>query len=193
VIDRFSAPPCQARRSSVLFGQGPVRGIFSAVALALLRTNVNRRDTTARALQAGPAVLSCNHVSLLDGVLIALASPVPIAVTSETMFSRKTWWSRVVFALLSQMGYGWVIPLDAQSPMGMRQALRALRNGHCVLLFPQGRIVEAGAAAPDKPGAQWLARRSDCPLVKLRIDGAQRSRIFAKRGDQWWPSIDIYF
>ena len=43
--------------------------------LSAFRCKVHYTATTPKTLLAGPTIIACNHVSMLDGVLVALASP----------------------------------------------------------------------------------------------------------------------
>lgn len=170
-----------------------IRSSFSQMLLACCHATVIRRSQTSLAMKAGPVILACNHVSLLDGLLIAFASPIPLVFTSETLYSRKRLHTRLLFKVLSLMGYGWVLQLDSTAPMGLRATLRQLAMGRSVLIFPEGKIVRVGESSIEMPGLAWLATRSGAPVIRIRIEGAEHSRIFAKNGGRWWPSITIHF
>lgn len=169
------------------------RRAAAAVLLRVFRVTVDRRVLTREAIRRGSCVLACNHQSFLDGVLLALTSPQPLVFTCEPLYAKTTWWSRVVLDLLTWFGYGWVIPLGRDNPMALRQILKAVRAGRSVVLFPEGRISPDGIEGPSLPGIEWLRSHLGCPVIELRIEGAHRSKIFAKRGDQWWPAIRIRF
>lgn len=180
--------------SNVRLAVGTVfRWAVATVLLRLFRVTVDRRRPTREAIQQGSCVLTCNHQSFLDGVLLALTSPQPLVFTCEPLYARTTWWSRVVLDLLTRLGYGWVIPLGRDNPMALRQVLKVVRAGRCVVIFPEGRITPDGTQGPSLPGISWLISHLGCPVVELRIEGAHRSRLFAKRGDHWWPAIRISF
>lgn len=170
-----------------------IRSFFSQMLLACCRATVIRGSQTSLSMKAGPVILACNHVSLLDGLLIAFASPIPLVFTSETLYSRKKWHTRFLFKVLSLMGYGWVLQLDSTAPMGLRAALRQLAMGRSILIFPEGKIASVGKPSVEMPGLAWLAARSEAPVIRIRIEGADQSRIFAKNGGRWWPSITIHF
>jgi acyl-[acyl-carrier-protein]-phospholipid O-acyltransferase/long-chain-fatty-acid--[acyl-carrier-protein] ligase len=139
----------------------------------------------------GGTLVVSNHVSLLDGVLIVLSSPVPLAVGVDGDYSRRNPLTAAGMRFLSWLGYGWVVPLDQASPFGMRKLKRSLSDGRAVLLFPEGRISPDGREQPHMPGAGWLVTSVGAPVVRARIQGAEKSRFFAKAGKQLWPEIVI--
>lgn len=169
------------------------RRIFSRLALAAFGARVKYRALTVALLRSGPAIVQCNHVSYIDGLLIALSSPVPLVFGVDTEFSRRNRWTKWGMRLLSGMGYGWVVPVDQKSPAGLRHLLRRLHAGERIVLFPEGAISATGVARRDLPGARWLANRSGCPLLRIQIDGAHRSRLFGKSGWEWRPVIQLLF
>lgn len=170
-----------------------IRLILRACALRLLRVQATYSTETVNALHRGCAIVCANHVSLLDGVIVALASPVPLTFGVDTNFSRDSKAASRGMAFLAWLGFGAVVPIDGNSPFGIRGLAQALERGERVMLFPEGKISESGHLNPDQPGLAWLARRSGVEVIRIRIRGAERSRIFAKSGDKLWPRIEIAF
>lgn len=169
----------------------PVRKLISAAVTAMLRTRAHIASPARERLVSGRAILTSNHVSLLDGVLLVLVSPTPLAVGVDTDWSVKSAWAARGMGLLCWLGYGWVVPLDSSTPQGLRKLARHLNAGRSVLIFPEGGISPDGSPQPEKPGLFWLAARTGAQVVSAQIEGAARSRIFAKSGDHWWPRIRI--
>jgi apolipoprotein N-acyltransferase len=170
-----------------------VRALVRRTALFAFRVRVTYTSGVVEAVSTGGAIVCANHVSLLDGVLIALVSPVPLVFGSEPDFSRRSKWARRGMAALVSLGFGHVVPLDLSSPFGLRSMVKALAAGKNVMLFPEGRISATGQRLADQPGAAWLASRSGAQIVWVRIEGAEKSRFFSKSGRQFWPRIDIHF
>jgi acyl-[acyl-carrier-protein]-phospholipid O-acyltransferase/long-chain-fatty-acid--[acyl-carrier-protein] ligase len=129
----------------------------------------------------------------LDGIIVALASPVPLTFGVDTGFSRRSRLARRGMAMLAWLGFGEVVPIDANSPFGIRALAKALERGDSVMLFPEGRISETGLPQHEQPGVRWLAKRSGVRIHRIRIIGAERSRLFAKAGQHLWPSIHVIF
>lgn len=170
-----------------------VRFLVRAVALRLLRVRATYSLASIEQLQAGRVLVCANHVSLLDGVVIALASPRPLVFAVDTDYSRRSWAAVRGMGLLAALGFGRVVPVDARSPFGIRALRQALAEGEAVMVFPEGRISETGRPLPEQPGVAWLARVSKAPVIRVSIAGAERSRFFAKAGDALWPRIEVVF
>ena len=49
------------------------------------------------------------------------------------------------------------------------------------------------AAQTELQGVYWLQRRAGVALIRVRIEGAENSRIFAKAGTAMWPQIRLIF
>ena len=169
------------------------RAWISRALCAVLRITVIYREDVIERLSMGSCLIACNHVSMLDGVIVAIASPLPLVFLSETHYSRRLWWSRLLFRCLSGLGYGRVLPLDSKSPFGMRQVLKLLERGERLVLFPEGGISVDGNPQDEQRGLAWIVARSGAPVLRVKIEGAHTSRIFAKRGTQWWPKIRLLF
>jgi len=170
-----------------------LKPVVRAIALRVLRVRSYFSPSSVESLTSEPAIVCCNHVSLLDGVIVALASPVPLTFGVDTEFSRRNPISRFGMAGLAWMGFGEVVPVDGSSPFGIRGLAKALERGVSVMIFPEGRISDSGLPQHEQPGLQWLARRSGVRVHRIRIVGAEQSRLFAKAGRHLWPSIRVIF
>lgn len=172
-----------------------MRRSFARVALWLLRCRVQPGDVMRRLGQVplGRVIVVSNHVSLIDGIVLALASPVPMAFGVDSDFSVRNRWTAAGLRLLVAMGYGYVVPLDSRSALGARALLRYLQAGHPVMVFPAGEI-GVGGVEREQPGVRWLAVKAGAEVVQAQIVGAERSRLFGRARDrQWWPAITVRF
>ena len=171
----------------------PPRWARSAL-LFLLRARALDADALlhAHAAAGGRLLVTANHVSFLDGVLIALTSPIPMHYAVEREYAVRNRATSAVLAFLAWLGCGAVVPLDAQAPHGLRTLLRLLDQTSPVMLFPEGRI---GTGEPQAvmPGLAWLLKKSGATEFRIQIAGAEQSRLFAKAGSKWWPPITIEF
>ena len=118
----------------------------------------------------GPAVVAANHLSGLDPLLLIASARRPL----RFLIAREQYQRFGLQWLFRAVG---CIPVDRshRPEAALREALRALRAGEVVAIFPQGRIHVPGrdVAPRIKPGAVRLAEHAACPLLPARVDGVR--------------------
>jgi acyl-[acyl-carrier-protein]-phospholipid O-acyltransferase / long-chain-fatty-acid--[acyl-carrier-protein] ligase len=134
------------------------------------------------------AIISLNHVSLLDGaVALSILSKEPVfAVDRE--FSQR-WWVRPFIKLTRAM------PLDPARPLATRTLIQAVRNGDTLVIFPEGRITVTGRLMKVYDGAALVAEKSGAMVVPVRIEGLEAS-VFsrltrAQVRRRWFPKVTV--
>ena len=152
-----------------------------AVAVARLLYRV-RSNGAAQFPATGGVLLIANHLSYVDPVLLQLACPRPIRFLSYQGLQENIlldW----VFRLSG------CIPISrTRSSAGLRRAIRALRAGEVVALFPEGQISRTGQLMPLMRGFEVVARRAGVPVVPAFIDGVWGS-VFSFAGNKYlWKS-----
>ena len=161
--------------------------------LRMLRVQVQGADMLSEALEQGRVLIAANHVSYLDGVIIALASPSPLLFPVDTTFSRDSFLASRFLNMLQRFGWGEVVPMDSANPAALKTLKRRLDQGANVLIFPEGQISCDGRPTAEMPGTQWLASKTGARRLHLQIEGAQNSRLFGKSGREVWPAITLNF
>ena len=121
--------------------------------------------------RSGALIVACNHVSLLDPVLLyAAIGPArrPYSLAKKELFENPVlgWFFR---------GVG-TIPLDrgGDATTAMRAALDVLGKGGCLAIYPEGTRVAPGESRRPKAGVSFLAARSRAPVVPVRLVGTER-------------------
>ena len=115
----------------------------------------------------GPVLYAANHVNVLDGPLLAGASPRPahLLVKAE-MFNGP------IGLFLRACGQ---ISVDRDNGRdALLRALAVLRRGGVVGVFPEGSRGR-GDAASARAGVAWLALTGDVPVVPVALLGTRRT------------------
>lgn len=121
------------------------------------------------------AVVVVNHVSWLDGLLLAAFLPgKPVFAIHSQVAAR--WWMAPALKLFR------AFPVDPTNPMSTKAMVKAVREGNTLVIFPEGRITVTGALMKIFDGPGLVAEKADAPIVPVRIDGAQYSPFSRLRG-----------
>lgn len=158
-----------------------VRFLSWLVMKLLYRVTVQGRDRVPR---DGPALLLCNHVSYIDGILLLAASPRNIWFLIDADFVRLPvvgWVLRLVGAVPMPRGGG---------PKAIRQALDSitehLKAGNLVCVFPEGAPTRTGAMLPFRRGFERIARNAGAQIVPACIDRLWGSVWTYSGGKMYW-------
>lgn len=126
--------------------------------------------------KTGPCLVIANHRSPVDPMFIFSGSQEKVGGRFIRVVEFMT--AREYCELKGPIG--WIcrtmkcIPVDRKGKdMGpAKEALRRLRAGHLVGIFPEGRINLGDGLLPGNPGVAWLALRSEAPVMPIFIHDA---------------------
>lgn len=135
---------------------------------------------------AGPAILVANHPSQADPAFLIATCKRPPHFLQAREYYR-------VFFLRRLFDWAGCIPVarDGREVTGVRQALRHLREGAILGVFPEGDLTAACRCRADEPktGAAFLALRSRAPVFPACIVGGPEGRPLLRA---WlWPSRGV--
>ena len=130
-----------------------------------------RVEGAERVPAAGPAILVAPHRSWLDPACVGGACSRQVRFLILDSVYRQTgarWFYRGMRSIpVTQGGFA--------SLGALRTALRALKRGELLGIFPEGRVVRDGERGTVYPGAALLAVRSGAPVLPLAIRGSDRA------------------
>ena len=124
---------------------------------------VNPEHVPAR----GPVVLAPNHVTYLDPVLVSIPIHRPLHYMTLASFFDITGLGAVI-----RWARAFPVEEDEADPAAIRQAVRVLRRGEPLVIFPEGGRSPDGRLQPFRPGAFRLALAAGAPVVPVTIRGA---------------------
>jgi 1-acyl-sn-glycerol-3-phosphate acyltransferase len=140
----------------------------------LLRWLFDLRVTGIEHLPAsGPFIVAANHHNYVDGVVLGVALPRPIAfVVMPRVFNASPLhppFHRRIGSI--------PVSLERPDPGAIRRVLRVLASGRIVGIFPEGPFSREGQLVPGQPGVAMIALRSGMPVVPAAIDGTYEALV----------------
>ncbi|MGB9721142.1 MAG: lysophospholipid acyltransferase family protein [bacterium] len=117
----------------------------------------------------GAVILASNHLSFLDPPLVGYAA------FREVFFLAKPG-----LFILSKF-FTWLIKtynaINLEGGQGIRPAIKLLKQGKAVVIFPEGTRSRIGAMLPFSPGVGFLAITYNVPVVPIRIINSNKKLI----------------
>ncbi len=145
----------------------------------------------------GPAVLVSNHVSFVDALLIASTSPRPIRfVMDHTIFKNPLlgWFFKLVKAIP-------IAPEKVSKEIydkAFDSVSQALKEGHLVCIFPEGKLTRTGEMNEFKQGIEKIIRRDPVVVVPMALIGLwgsffshKEGSAFTKPPKRFWSRVEI--
>lgn len=116
----------------------------------------------------GPAIIASNHLNLADPPLLTSLIP------RRLIFMAKLeLWSTPVVGWM--YGLGGCIPVRRfEADVGaLRRAEKVLRQGHILVMFPEGTRSRHPGLGKGHPGTAVMALRSGVPIVPVGVSGTE--------------------
>ncbi len=117
----------------------------------------------------GPVILASNHLSFLDPPLIGY-----------TAFREVYFLAKPGLFVLSKF-FTWLIKnynaINLEGGQGIRPAIKLLKSGKPVVIFPEGTRSRAGVLLPFNPGVGFLAINYNVPVVPVKIINSNKNWI----------------
>ena len=122
-----------------------------------------------RLVTAGPVLVVSNHQSFLDPPLISC-----LYDTEMYYLARKTLFTGITRWLYTRWN---AIPVDQDRPdmASLKTIIRKLKDGHRVLVFPEGERTHNGDLGEAAPGVGLIAVKSGAVIQPVRISGAREA------------------
>jgi 1-acyl-sn-glycerol-3-phosphate acyltransferase len=145
--------------------------ILKPCAVAVMRLCFGLRSRGAEHVPAeGPVLLVANHASFLDPPLVGGVAPRPLCFMAKAELFRVPLFGSFLRRLNAH-------PLrrEGGDAGALRTALRVLKGGGALLVFPEGTRGVDGILGPAKPGAGMLAVLGGAAVVPVYVSGSDRA------------------
>lgn len=156
------------------FLRGLMRFITSTYLVGLF--NVYRAELVPR---SGPLIICPNHVGTIDPPLVPAYVP---RGDTWSMAKSEYFRNRVINWLFSSY-HAFPVVRHTADRVALRRALDILKDGHALVIYPEGTRIDSAKLAKPEPGAGFIAQRCGCPVLPVALTGTGQC---LPKG-AWWP------
>ncbi|MCI0585072.1 MAG: 1-acyl-sn-glycerol-3-phosphate acyltransferase [Chloroflexi bacterium] len=143
--------------------------LIKTIAWPITRTYVRLRVTGSENVpRSGGCIVVANHASYADAIVLGSAFPRRIVfMITEPIYRlmRLRWFYYMMGTIPVSSGEA--------DPSAMKVALRTLRDGGVIGIFPEGQRISDGALGEGKAGAAMLAARSGALVIPVALIGTR--------------------
>ena len=156
-----------------------------------------RTEGLDRIPEQGPALVVCNHVSLMDALVVSGCCRRPIRFVMDYQIFKNP----LLNFVFRTAG---AIPIASarENPEILQRAYQRvadyLRDGEVVGIFPEGRLTPDGEIGPFKSGIERILKQTPVPVVPMALRGLWGSFFSRRYGKamsgfprRFWSRIDL--
>lgn len=117
--------------------------------------------------ESGPAILVSNHVSYVDGLIIAAGCKRPVRFVIDAYIYQAP-------GVHYFMKYNRAIPIEPTRESVMNaldEIAKGLEAGDMICIFPEGQLTYTGSLGRFKTGIESIIKRNAVPVYPIAING----------------------
>ena len=127
----------------------------------------------------GPLLVCPNHNGTIDPPLVPAFVP-----RSDTWNMAKSEYFKNPFIRFFFVQYhAFPVVRHTADRAALRRALDLLKDGHVLIIYPEGTRIDSGILAEPEPGAGFLAQKAGCLVLPVGLTGTAEC---LPKG-AWWP------
>ena len=125
--------------------------------------------------QTGGVIIAPNHISLADPPLTASYIKRPLF-----FMAKKELFNIPFFGRLISMTNAFPVDRNKQDIAAFRTAIKVLKEGNALLIFPEGTRSRDGQIGKARSGIAMIAAEANVPVVPVRITNSNNALKLAK-------------
>jgi 1-acyl-sn-glycerol-3-phosphate acyltransferase len=124
---------------------------------------------------SGGAIIAANHTSYLDPPVVGVALP-----RRSYYFAKKELFQVPLFGRIIRKCYAFPVDREGTDRVAIRNAVKVLKAGELLTLFPEGGRSPDGSVQEGTPGVAFIAKQAGVPIVPCALKGVDQ--VLPRRG-----------
>lgn len=134
--------------------------------------------------RTGPLIVCSNHAGTLDPPLL----PAFLPRADCWSMAKSEYFERAFTRILFTHYHAFPVVRHSADRVALRHSFDLLKNGHVLLIYPEGTRVESGVLADPEPGAGFIAQKAACPVLPVALSG---TRECLPKGARWPRRVPV--
>ena len=151
-----------------MIDKGPSYSLLKAVGVPLFKTYFRLSFRGQENIPSeGPVLVAANHASFIDPLVIGARIKRKVgSIIIDTFFNKPliNWFCKSTECI--------AVAEEMEGPGSMKQAIRYLKQGKVLCIFPEGGRSRDGRLMPAKSGAGILALLTGTPVIPTAVKGS---------------------
>jgi len=132
----------------------------------------------------GPLVVCPNHSGTIDPPLV----PAFLPRADAWSMAKSEYFQRPITRWLFTHYHAFPVVRHTADRNALRRSFELLKDGHVLIIYPEGTRVDSGVLASPEPGAGFIAQKAGCPILPVALTG---TRECLPKGARWPRRVPV--
>lgn len=134
--------------------------------------------------RTGPLIICPNHEGTIDPPLV----PAFVPRNDTWSMAKSEFFRSKVIGLIFRRYHAFPVVRHTADRAALRRAFDLLKEGHALIMYPEGTRVETGGLVTPEPGAGFIAQKAACPVLPVALTGTNEC---LPKGARWPRRVKV--
>jgi 1-acyl-sn-glycerol-3-phosphate acyltransferase len=160
-----------------------LRGLMRFIVVVYL-AGLFKVSGTDKVPTQGPLIICPNHIGTIDPPLV----PAFVPRGDTWSMAKSEYFRHPLINWLFTNYHAFPVVRHTADRVALRRAFDFLKEGHALVIYPEGTRIESGVLAKPEPGAGFIAQRCGCPVLPVALTGTAEC---LPKGAKWPRRVPV--
>ena len=143
-----------------------LRGVMRVITLTYL-AGLFTIEGSENIPRTGPVIVCPNHAGTIDPPLV----PAFLPRSDSWSMAKSEYFRKPMTRWLFERYQAFPVVRHTADRAALRRSFDLLKQGHVLIIYPEGTRIDSGILGPPEPGAGFIAQKARCPVVPVALSG----------------------